>query len=361
MTVMDWTFPQGTGDSGMFEIGRRLTEHIGHLPDATRFTYDPREMLRITRQIEAACRGGTLWVGFQSADKLAHERDRYVALVAAGTRVTGYGTGDVPGGLEGLDYRRQSPDTRRLANQWFLVSTEPEPIAFVSWELGDPALFGVGGAATPGKRFVGFVSDDPAVVAELRATLEAIGGLAAPVPPGPPPPPAEGTPAGDLLAAVSRLEPSPSNAPDGAVVVPVGRGPDGALALALAIALREERHVVMVDRGAEGWLGTPYGDLRGDDDYRPDPERLFGVGLALREGRADAVMGLEAAGALGLNAGGWFPTSAGGSGLGEALRRFGGTLLVVPSSVRRPGLAERLRGMSAERLAGLGVSLVIAD
>ncbi len=361
MTAMDWTFPPGTGDSGMFEIGRRLTEHIGHLPDATRFTYDPRDMLRITRQIEAACRGATLWVGFQSADKLAHERDRYEALVASGTRVTGYGTGEAPSGLEGLDYRRQAPDTRRLANQWFLVSTAPEPIAFVSWELGDPALFGVGGAAAPGKRFVGFVSDDPSVVAELTAALEAVGGLTTPTPSGPPPPLVAGTRAGDLLAAVSRLEPPPSNAPDGAVVVPVGRGQDGALALALAIALREERPVVLVDRGAEGWLGTPYGDLRGDDDYRPDPERLFGVGLALREGRADAAMGLEAAGALGVKAGGWFPTTAGGGGLSEAVRRFGGSLLVVPSSVRRPGLAERLRGMSAERLGELGVHLVIAD
>jgi len=51
---MDWTFPPGAGDSGMFEIGRRLAEQIGHLPDATRFTYDPREMLRITRQIALA-------------------------------------------------------------------------------------------------------------------------------------------------------------------------------------------------------------------------------------------------------------------------------------------------------------------
>jgi len=358
---MDWTFPPGAGDSGMFEIGRRLAEQIGHLPDATRFTYDPREMLRITRQIEAACRGGTLWVGFQSADKLVHERDRYVELVASGTRVTAYGTGYAPSGLEGLDYRRQAPDTRRLANQWFLVSTAPEPVAFVSWELGDPALFGVGGAATSGKRFVGFVSDDPSVVSELTAVLNAITGLPAPAPSGPPPPPAEGTRAGDLLAAVSRLEPSPSEAPDGAVVVPVGRGDDGALALALAIALREERQVVLVDRGAEGWLGTPYGDLRGDDDYRPDSERLFGVGLARREGRADIAIGLEAAEVLGLKAGGWFPTSAGGSGLAEAVRRFGGALLVVPASVRRPGLAERLRGMSTERLAGLGVGLVIAD
>jgi len=48
---MDWTFPQDAGEPGMFEIGRRLAEHIGRLPDATRFTYDPRDMLRVTREI----------------------------------------------------------------------------------------------------------------------------------------------------------------------------------------------------------------------------------------------------------------------------------------------------------------------
>jgi len=60
-------------------------------------------------------------------------------------RITASAVGDVPGGLGGLDYRSQASDVRRLGNQWFLVSSEPEPIAFVSWELGDPTLFGVGG------------------------------------------------------------------------------------------------------------------------------------------------------------------------------------------------------------------------
>ncbi|MEO8208696.1 MAG: hypothetical protein ABI598_06645, partial [Chloroflexota bacterium] len=97
------------------------------------------------------------------------------------------------------------------------------------------------------------------------------------------------------------------------------------------------------------------------DAYRPDPSRLFDLQSSRREGRTDVTVGLEVADTLGLEAGGWFPTVAGGAGLGEAMRRFGGGLLVLPGSVRRPSLAERIRGMTPDRLAGLGVALVISD
>lgn len=241
------------------------------------------------------------------------------------------------------------------------MSDAPEPVAFVSWELGDPALFGIGGAATPGKRFVGFVSDDPRVVEELIAALDSGGGrgglqgpqgVRAPVPT---------SSVGDLLSKVRSLDPSGSGAGEGAVVVPVGRGDAQALALALALAAKEGRHVVFVDRGAEGVLASPYGDWRGDDANRPNPDRLFDVDLARREGRSEAIVALEAATALGVEAGAWFPTAAGGAGLAEALRRFGGSMLVVPSSARRPSFAERLRGMGSDRLARLDIPVVYAD
>ena len=82
---MDWTYPRGAGPEGIFEIGRRLAEHIGRFPDATTFTNDAREMLRITRRVESIASGGRLFVGFQNAQKLQRERERYEALVAAGT------------------------------------------------------------------------------------------------------------------------------------------------------------------------------------------------------------------------------------------------------------------------------------
>ncbi len=187
MTAMDWTYPVGSGDAGIFEIGRRLAEALGRAPDATSFTYEPRAMLRTTREIERAARGGHLFVGFQKADKLLVEADRYADLVAADTDVTAWAFGPKPADprLAALDYRESRNDTSQLDAQWFLVSERPEPLAFVSYELGDRARFGVGGAATPGKRFVGFVSDDPDVVALLVDALRPLGAPPAPRKPRP--------------------------------------------------------------------------------------------------------------------------------------------------------------------------------
>jgi hypothetical protein len=360
--TMDWTFPADAGDAGIYEIGRRLAEAIGRLPDATRFTHDPREMLRITRQIEAASRGGRLWVGFQSAAKFDVEVERYRDLLEAGTRVTAFGTGRPAALPDGLDFRSMAPDLRRLENQWFLVSDRPETVAFVSWELGDPGLFGVGGAATPGKRFVGFVTDDTAVVSELIAVLDGIAGIPPDATPGPRSAPRRGTPAGDLLELVDGADVVPSGARDGSVVVSVGRGDEqAALALALSLAKAEGRTLVVVDRSGEGILRSPYSDLRGDDEFRPRPDRLFGSLVARREGRQATLAALEVAEALGISAGGWFPTASGADGLREALARFDGSVLVVAESARQPGFVERLRGMSLERLSALGATLVIAD
>lgn len=347
---MDWTYPAGAGDSGIFEIGRRLAEALGRAPDVSRFSYDARDMLRTTREIERASRGGRLIVGFQTAAKLVPEIPRYADLLAAGTRVTAFGTGARPDdpAIAGLDYRTIAPDVRALASQWVLVTDDPQPLAFVSYELGDPAQFGVGGAATPGKRFVGFVSDEPAVVGLLMSALE---GHARPVPPAPPAPPSPA--ARDLAAGIDALESPAHEAGPGAVVVPIGRGDDRrAFLVAAAIARRDGRKLVIVDRTAEGF-SSPYGDLRGDDADRPSPERLVALASARREGRAALALFLEAAQAAGLDAGGWFPVRAGAEGLAEAARRFGGALLVLPPDAIRPGLAERLRGMSMDRIGAL--------
>ena len=174
---MDWTYPAVAGEAGIFEIGRRLAIHLGRLPDATSFIHDAREMLRVTRRMESAALSGMLLAGFQNAAKFDLEATRYRDLAAGGTRVTVYGTSRPSQSLTYIDYREVAPDSRKLENQWFLVSDAPEPIAFVSWELGDASGFGVGGAAAEGKRFVGFVSDDPEVVSELVDALGRVPGL----------------------------------------------------------------------------------------------------------------------------------------------------------------------------------------
>ena len=356
---MDWVYPIGAGDSGIFEIGRRLAEVLGRAPDATRFTYDPRAMLRTTRDIERASTGGRLLVGFQAAAKFDVEAERYRALLAAGTQVVAWAAGPHAGGLglDDLDYRPLPADTRRLENQWFLVTDSPEPLAFVSYELGHAKAFGIGGAASPGKRFVGFVSDDPDVVDLLIRSLLPIGAPLPPVAEVPPSPSALGlVKASDIL-----LGDAASGAGVGAVVVAVGRGADRpAFITALAVARREGRSLVIVDRGAEGF-GSPYHDLRGDDADRPSPDRLFDITIARREGRGAMVTYLEAATAADVVAGGWFPTASGAEGLAEAGRRFGGAIVVVPSDVIRPSFAERLRGMAADRLGPvIGLPMVVA-
>jgi len=361
---MDWAYPTGAGPEGLFEMGRRLSAHLGRLPDATTFLSDAREMLRVTRRVEAVATGGRLWVGFQTAGKLDAETDRYRAMVAAGTRIVAFGS-DAPTSLvERLEYRRQRPDRYRLANQWFLVSDEPEPIAFVSWEISPALIFGQGGAATSGKQFVGFISDDPLVVAELIRVLSATAGLA----PGPGMPPrttvmpARDERTAELLASLQSMVTSPTQAPDGAVVVAYRRPEDdAAVRLAIAIARDEKRPLVLVDRTSEGIFGNPYNDLRGDDDYRPRPDRLFDAFIARREGRGTSAAVIAAATSLGVQAGGWFPTASGSNGIREALRRFGGSLLVVPASTREPSIGERVRGMTMESLQKMGVPVVVAD
>ena len=362
MAAMDWTYPASSGDAGIFEIGRRLAEALGRAPDATSFTFDPRAMLRTTREIERAARGGHLLVGFQKADKLLVEAVRYAALLAADTELTVWATGPRPADprLADLDYREARRDTSRLDAQWFLVSDRPEPLAFVSYELGDRASFGVGGAATPGKRFVGFVSDDPDVVALL---VDALRPLGAPAPPRTSRPLSEI--ARTIAAAIDSAGTPPSlpaDVGDGAIIVPVGRGTDrDAVVAALGIARRDGRSLVFVDRGAEGFT-SPYSDLRGDDAGRPSPERLFDAETARLEGRNALADFLDAARSSGLEAGAWYPTKAGADGLADAVRRFGGAILVLPSDAAKPGLAERIRGMTLDSLRStVAIPVVVAN
>jgi Sensory domain in DIguanylate Cyclases and Two-component system len=181
---MDWTYPwtdPGLRAEGIARIAERLVTSIGDDRLAgTRFTYDVREMLRATREIEATqAAGGSLWVGFQNAAKLEHEAERYAAMTAAGARVIAFGTGvpDMPEQVA-LRWVELAPTTDRLENQWFLVATAPEPIAFVSWEVSEPVLFGRGGINAPHKQFVGFVTDDRRVIAMLTSHLEGVAGTA---------------------------------------------------------------------------------------------------------------------------------------------------------------------------------------
>ena len=359
--MADWTYPTQLGDAGIFEMGRRIALQLGRLPDATSFTHDPREMLRITRRVEEAARGGRLLTGFQTAPKFSVEAARYRDLVAAGTEVIAFGSGKPTETVDGLEYRELRADTRRLENQWFLVSDSPDPVAFVSWELGDPSQFGQGGAATPGKRFVGFVSDDKEVVTELIRTLTDIRGIVPDPEPVPEAPPPLDERANAIVAAVEATTPPDSGAPAGAVVVPVGRGDwESSLSLAMAIARAEQRPLVIVDRSGESLIGGPYDSVSADDDLRPRKDALFPAHIARRQGRAETGSALDAARSLGLDAGAWFPTASGAEGIRRAATQFDGALVVVSAAVENAGIGERIRGMTTSALGKLGLPVIFA-
>jgi hypothetical protein len=142
---------------------------------STRLLYHARDMLAATREIEAAVRGAdtTLFVGFQRAEKLDGEARTYRSLVAAGVRVTAFGTGE-PGDLPGLDWVRLPEDQAAIQNQWLLVSEQPEPIAFVGFETSDPERFGRAGAGDGSRTFTGFVTGDRRLVRAVAEHLEIV-------------------------------------------------------------------------------------------------------------------------------------------------------------------------------------------
>jgi|GEM_PF-520632 len=358
---MNWTYPSENDEAGIFEIGRRLASSLGRVPDVTRFEYDPREMLKMTRQCETAARGNRLFTGFQTADKLEAELSRYAALIKAGTKVTVFATGAKPKDqrLKNLKYRELVPATRELANQWFLVADGPEPIAFLSYEIGNEKLFGQGGAATKGKRFVGFITDDKAVVRLMIKSLTQTP-VIEPAPKAPIARPSAA--ARSLVAAIARGKKSDTKLPPGSVIVAIGRGEDRKAFLRGAVIARDsKRKLVLIDRSAEGF-SNPYWDLRGDDASKPAANQLFDEGIARREGRNNVADYLEAARIAQIDAGGWFPTKSGGEGLLVAVQTFKGSVVVVPADSAKPGLAERLRGMSATDLRkNLGCGVVVAS
>lgn len=346
---MDWTYPAENDEAGIFEIGRRLAAALGRVPDVTRFEYDPREMLKMTRQCETAARGNRLFTGFQTADKLEAEIARYGALLKAGTKVTVFAVGAKPKDqrLKSLKYRELMPSTRELANQWFLVADGPVPIAFLSYEIGNTKLFGKGGAATKGKRFVGFITDDKGVIRLLIKSLSDAPVIeSAPKAPVARPSAAART----IVAAIARTKKSDAKLSTGSVIVAIGRGDDRrAFLQGAAIARDGKRKLVLIDRSAEGF-SNPYWDLRGDDASKPAASKLFDEGVARREGRNNVADYLEAARIAQIDAGGWFPTKSGGEGILIAVKTFKGAVVVLPAEAAKPGLAERLRGMSAADL-----------
>lgn len=165
--------------TGVTALLQRAQDELGGDPIVgTRFLHDAEEMLRSTREIEAAVSGvhTTLYVGFQNGDKLRREFDVYRDITQGGTSVLAFGEG-APQEAERLDNFSwtQLPEQRyALENQWYLITRDPEPIAFVGFEASPEELRGEGGATDPAKTWEGFVTDDDRMIDLIIDHLETV-------------------------------------------------------------------------------------------------------------------------------------------------------------------------------------------
>jgi Sensory domain in DIguanylate Cyclases and Two-component system len=183
---VDWYRRPGRGEdatSGVAELLARAQQELGGPLLGAKFLYDARQMFAATREIERAVSepGTTLYVGFQRAEKLDGEAHVYRRLTGQGVEVIAFGTG-APAEVSQVRWVRLPEDHDALANQWFLVTETPEPIAFVGFETSPPDRIGEGGAADPSRTWAGFVTDDPRLVGAIAGYLQAVSDREAPRP-----------------------------------------------------------------------------------------------------------------------------------------------------------------------------------
>lgn len=317
----------------------QLAQEIGDPPlRGTRFLYTYREMIGATREIEDAARERLL-VGFQRAEKLEAEAERYRALTERGVAVTALGVGELDEArFPGLHWVQLSFDRAALANQWFLVVREAEPLAFVSFELSSEERFGRGGVSDPDRRFVGFVSEDPGIVEAVHAAL------------------------GPLLGHNPRIDDAVLRAAANARLV-LAFTDDGSEAAyagtragATEIAARANARVLLYDRSAESYLVDPYPypDII-DAEKALDGKRAEALGRSYLKDQID-----EAA-SSGLEATAWLPTHPGPRGVAECLSRFAVDLIVLPEEIADPSLLDRVRGNTLSKYAAAAdVPIVLA-
>ena len=335
---MEWTITEKdillrdfSGVEGLIERMDKELRGGGTPIEGFRFLRDANEMLDFSREIEAEARGSPsgadLYVGFQTAERLLGEGDRYRQLVREGVKVAAFGQFNlesVPQGLEGM-WTHLERNTHALENQWFLVSSHPAPIAFIGWETSPEKMFGVGGMSSPGKQFRGFITNDCRVVHAIIAHLESVRARVA----------RQGERSANGVArrvlAVTKLDDSPEYA--------VVRN----CASEMAGAVGGE--VVLFEISAASYLVSPY-----PEENRRQWIRKLGAPELRRLGRSPVAKQMEVIRAHGAGAQAILPTSHGFKHLAEWAEREDADLILIPASLVNPGLFERLRGYSLKTL-----------
>ena len=353
-------------ESGVQQFIARMERHLrnGGAPiEGFHFLNLPQEMLRFSREIEEEVllhpQGADLYVGFQNSQRLAEERRRYRRIIDAGVRLVGFGEGEAPDFLAGTQAEWVSlpRDRHLLVNQWFLVSPNPVPIAFVGWETSPDDRFGVGGSSQAGKSFEGFVTSDPRVVTALVEYLDHV---------------LQGAdnPEEVVVDPVCDLPPElMKEAEDDSV--PVMMGPDHSslrmdvpvrriLAVtdlhgssefnrlrgwATELAIANASQLVLFEMSAASYLVNPY-----PEDHPKQWQRVLTWRELLPLGRAPLARQLVRIQSRGVDARAILPSSHGFKHLAQWAECEEIDLILLPISLVRPGLLARLRGYSLETL-----------
>jgi hypothetical protein len=284
-------------------------------------------MLAATRETEraASTAGTTLYVGFQRAEKLDGEARTYRHLTRQGVQVIAFGTG-TPTEVPDVRWVRRPEDHGALANQWFLVTEAPEPIAFVGFETSPSDRIGQGGATDPSRTWAGFVSDDRRLVGAIASHLHGLADqTAAPVPDG------RGT------------------APSTMLLVATDDGTDPAYAVCrragLEVARREGAAVVLYDRSSESYLVDPYeSGPWTSQNHGPAGDRPLDLPELVRLGRRYLADQVSEGRALGLQVGAWLARGTGPAALAAACERLQVDRVVLPDQLARPSLRDRVLG-----------------
>ena len=335
----DLTTEDPTGVEGF--IKRMDAEYrAGGVPiEGFRIVKSGMEMFNITRQIEAdkvlaGPSKATLYVGFQNVDKFINEYKRYTNITESGINVVGFGEGNVAGEVDVISqWVALSEDHKAFENQWYLISTEPEPFIFIGWETSDSSQFGLGGVSTPGKEFKGFISDDLRIVNAAIAHLERVRIQSGP----------------KEAVNVEQLTDNLGFSVNKVMVLTDDGRNKNFLQIreeSLSLASKFNAEVVSYDTSAISYLVNPYpSELYEKENSKPlDGAELLTLG---RQYLSDQI---EAYKSHGIAAKAVLPTEHGFGHMSEWAEQEGVDMIMMPASMIKPGLVGRLQGYNLSNL-----------